>query len=281
MINFLHTYSPDPILITLGPLTVHWYGVFMVTGILLAIGIALKLAERYAISKNDVIDMVFYLVIFGIIGARLYHVFLEIEYYRAEPLNIFKVWNGGLAIHGAVIAGLAVVWVFVRKKNIDFWKMTSIIVPGLSLGQAIGRWGNYFNQEIFGTPTNAPWGIPIEPANRVFEYYNATYFHPTFLYESILNLCAFGMLIYLHHLITKKKIDFKIITLVYIVLYSAIRFSMEFIRTDATPEVLGIRWPQLLSAALIIIIIPLIIKEYKLIKTSSSFVQGGGAACQD
>ena len=190
MINFLHTFNPDPILISLGPINIYWYGFFILLGSISALLITLKLASYYNIKKDTIIDLAFYLIIGGIIGARIYHVFLEFPYYLSHPLNIFKIWQGGLAIHGGIIAGVIILFFFAKsiskRSNLqkgdwisarkNFWLLSAILVPGLALAQAIGRWGNYFNQELFGLPTDKAWGIPINFLNRPAEFLNFQYF---------------------------------------------------------------------------------------------------------
>ena len=255
MLNFLHNFTPDPVLIMVGPLTIYWYGLFIVSGILAATLISFKLGSKYDIKKDTIIDLAFWLIIAGLIGTRIYHVLLELPFYLDNPLDIFKVWEGGLAIHGGIIAGLITIWWFSWKHNINFWLLTSIIVPGMALAQAIGRWGNYFNQEIYGTPTNLSWGIPIEFINRVPEFYNAEFFHPTFLYESLSNLIIFATLILLHKKLNTPDLKYKIIIAIYLTLYSLLRLSLEFIRTDQTPVILGLRFPQIISLVIIVLII--------------------------
>jgi len=260
MINFLHTFHPNPILITLGPFDIYWYGVFIVVGNLLAFLIAFKLANYYKINKETIIDLVFWLIIGGIIGARLYHILLEASYYLNNPLDIFKIWQGGLAIHGAILAGLIIVWQFCRKRKLNFWLISAIIVPGVALAQVVGRWGNYFNQELFGKPTNLSWGIPIDIMNRPIEYLNNNFFHPTFLYESLSNFLIFLILITLHYLFIKNKIKCQVsnvrcqmlIVISYLILYSILRFFMEFLRTDPTYLIVGLRLPQIVSLLIII-----------------------------
>jgi phosphatidylglycerol---prolipoprotein diacylglyceryl transferase len=269
---FLHTFNPTPILITFGPINVYWYGLFIVTGILAALLVILKLAGYHKVDKNIIIDSAFYLIIGGIIGGRIFHIFLELDYYLKNPLNIFKLWQGGLAIHGAIIAGIILVWRVAKKHKINFWLLTAIYVPGLAIAQAIGRWGNYFNQELFGKPTDLPWGIPIEPANRILEYYNSNFFHPAFLYESIGSLIIFIILIILHFRIIKNSKTvitddsscnnkFMNIVLAYLLMYSILRFSLEFIRIDPTPVLFGWRLPQITS--FLIILLVMVILYYK------------------
>jgi len=251
MFNVLHTFQPNPILISFGPFNIFYYGFLIVCGILLGSMIIFKLAEQYDINKNTVIDSAFIVVLSAIAGGRLYHVFLELPYYMDNPLNIIMLWRGGLAIHGAIIAGLLAIYFFAKKKKLNFFLLAALYTPALALGQAIGRWGNYFNQELYGLPTDKAWGIPIEAARRINEYSNYEFFHPTFLYESIGNLLIFIILFWLHKQFIKKDIKaYSVIIAVYLFLYSALRFSLEFIRIDKTPELLGLRFPQIASIIL-------------------------------
>jgi phosphatidylglycerol:prolipoprotein diacylglycerol transferase len=254
MINFLHTYLPQPILLQFGPINLNWYGLFLVLGILTALCISVYLGKKYYnIPQDEVFDISFWLIIWGVAGARIYDVFLQLPYYTKHPLQILQIWKGGLAIHGSIIAGLAVIYYFSHKKKISFFKLTALFVPGLALGQAIGRFGNYFNQELFGLPTNLAWGIPISLTNRPAEYITAQYFHPTFLYESL--GCLLIFLILLLIIKTKNKISntyfYVWFTAAYMVLYSLLRFSLEFIRVDYAPVFLGLRWPQFISLIII------------------------------
>lgn len=269
MLNFLHNFEPSSVMISWGFLKIYWYGFFIVLGMFLAFSLSLFLAKKYRIKKDTIIDLAFYLIIFGIIGARIYDIFLEWRYYIKNPIDAFKIWQGGLAIHGAILAGLITLWFFVKRVKIDsfknfnqwtkFFKLTAIITSGLALAQAIGRWGNYFNQELFGRPTDLPWGIYISPGNRPFTYLNNSFFHPTFLYESLGNFIIFLILISIHLLIIKKnKVNFKndfLITSLYLFLYSILRFSLEFIRIDFAPEIFGLRFPQFVSIIIVIVII--------------------------
>lgn len=262
MINFLHTLVPSPILISFGPLHIFWYGMFIVLGILAALAVALKLAEYYQINKETIIDLAFYLIIGGIIGARLYDCLLNISYYAQNPLDILKIWNGGLAIHGAIIAGVLVMFGYTKLKKINFWLLAALAVPGLALAQAIGRWGNYFNQELYGRPTNLPWGIPISPLLRQPDFFTYQYFHPTFLYESLGSLAIFAVLIYLHYLtIKKQRFNSEQIVLAYLIMYSLLRFFIETLRIDYTPELFGLRLPQIVSLIIIIFSVGWLIKN--------------------
>ncbi len=259
MTNFLHTFTPHPVLISFGPFNIYFYGFLIVCAILLGSLILFKLAEKYQIDKNTVIDSSFSVVLFAILGARIYDVLLEFPYYLEHPLQVFMIWKGGLAIHGAIIGGALAIYFFAKKHKLNPILLAALYTPVLALGQAIGRWGNYFNQELFGLPTNLPWGIPILPKNRVPEFLNYSYFHPTFLYESIGSVCIFLILLFLHKQFIKKKLhSYIIIVASYLLLYSFLRFALEFVRIDRAPEIFGLRFPQLASlilAALAIYII--------------------------
>jgi phosphatidylglycerol---prolipoprotein diacylglyceryl transferase len=264
MINFLHTFSPQAIIVNFGLLSLRWYGLFIVLGISAALLTILWLGKKYyQLKKDTIFDLTFWLVITGLIGARIYDVFLQFPYYLDHPLQIIQIWKGGLAIHGSIIAGLIVIYFFSKKIKINFFKITALIAPGLALGQAIGRWGNYFNQELFGLPTKLSWGIPIEITNRPLSYINEIYFHPTFLYESLGCFIIFLISIYLYSKAHKNKRPnprfYVWLTAAYMILYSVLRFLLEFIRLDPSPEFLNLRWPQITSLIIILFSILILI----------------------
>lgn len=246
---FLHTFVPPAIAFSFGPLTIYWYGIIMAVAMAASIFLAVHLAPQRGVEKERILDLALWLIIGGIIGARLYDAALNISIYIHEPLEIIKIWHGGLAIHGALIGGLCALILYARRLRQDAWMLAAIIVPAVALGQAIGRWGNWFNQELFGLPTNAPWGIPIVPFNRPLGFESSQYFHPTFLYESIGNL---AICIILYFLLQKKIAAPKIIGW-YAILYGCLRFALEYIKIDPTPVLFGWRWPQIVSLILIII----------------------------
>ena len=275
MINFLHTYHPSSILVSFGPIDIHWYGLLIVWGIIFAIALTFKLASYYNIKKETIVDLAFWLIISGVIGARIYFIFLELPYYLVYPLDMFKPWQGGLAIHGAIIGGALALWLYARKYKLNFWLLASLIVPGLALAQAIGRWGNYFNQELFGYPTNLAWSVPIDLINRPFAYLSEQYFHPVFLYELLGNLLIFIILIIIHLIIIRKVTSYelrvtsyKLLVICYLICYSFLRFFLEFWRIDETPVIFNLRFPQLIS--LIIIFLSLIYLIYLFFPNKSS-----------
>lgn len=251
MIGFLHNFHPPAILFSAGPITIYWYGLFMVMGILAAFVIVFRLAKYHNIPSDTIFDLSFWLIIGGLAGARLYDIFLEFSYYQEHPWQMLQIWKGGLAIHGAILAGLLITFFFTKKRKLNFWRLTALIVPGLAIAQAVGRWGNYFNQELFGLPTDYPWGIPIDLASRPAQYITSLYFQPTFLYESLGCLLIGLSLIILniYHIKKERLNDYFFIwsTALYMILYSILRFSLEFIRSDATPYFWGWRWPQFIS----------------------------------
>lgn len=274
--SFLHAFNPQPILFQFGFIKIHWYGLLMMIAIFVGIFLVAALAKKYGIKKDDVYDLAFYLVIFGLAGARIYAVLLFPSHYFSNPLEIIQVWKGGLAIHGAILGGFfALLW-HCKKKKQPFWLWADLIVVALALGQAIGRWGNYFNQELYGTPTTLPWGIPISPEFRAGAFRFFEYFHPTFLYESVLNFIVFIILLSLHYWRMKNstfakasadkqeseikelepgthnlKPHYGNIALLYLIFYSLIRIAMEQLRVDETPLAFGIRLPIVMSLVLL------------------------------
>jgi phosphatidylglycerol---prolipoprotein diacylglyceryl transferase len=255
MTNFLHTFNPSPVMISLGPIHIYWYGFFIILGVIAGLTVCFELAKLYNLKKEIIIDLAFWLIIGGLIGARLYHVGLEFNYYLDNPLSILKIWQGGIAIHGAIIGGLIALWLYTKKYGHNFWQLTAMVVTALPLAQAIGRWGNYFNQELFGRPTDSPWGIPINELNRPWQYFDYNYFHPTFFYESLGNLIIFMIIVGLHVYSikrTKKQTPvYSLLVCLYFLLYSGLRFSLEFVRVDTTPDIFGWRFPQLISLFII------------------------------
>lgn len=245
--SFLHNFTPSPVLWQFGGLSIKYYGVIMVLAIIAGLFVVRHFIKRKKMSEDDLWDVAFWVVLGGLIGARLYDVILiDGGYYWLRPIEIFYFWQGGLAIHGAIIGGLAAIIIWCRKKKQDVWQWLGLIAVALPLGQAIGRFGNYFNSELFGQPTGLPWGIPITESLRPAMYRSSQYFHPAFLYEALLDFVLFVILFYSYK--TGKLRDRQIVGW-YLIGYGLIRFMMEFIRIDLTPEIWGWRLPQLISIA--------------------------------
>lgn len=252
MFNFLHSFSPSPILLDLGLIKIHWYGLLIALAVFFCLRLALKLAKRARLSADHIFNLAFYLVVFGLIGARLWHaLFYNFSYFLANPLDIIKVWQGGLAIHGAIAAGLLTLFVYCRRHQLSFWLVADVLAVVIPLGQAIGRWGNYFNQELFGRPCDYSWCIPINPVNRPDQYVNFTHFQPVFLYESLLNLALFILLLF----VWSRKVQSGFVTLLYLGGYSMIRFMTEFWRLDSALGWLGLTWVQWLCFLAILFVI--------------------------
>ena len=188
MTFFWHNYLPQAVIVNFGFLSIRWYGLIIVIAMLSASYLAGRfLLKRNILKRQDLEDLIFYTIVFGLIGARLGHIVFTWDYYRLYPWDIIKVWQGGLSIFGALFGGGLAVFVWARKKAINFWRLSDVVVPFVALSQAIGRWGNYFNQELYGRPSSLGWAIPISRPNRLAGFESFDYFHPTFFYESILN----------------------------------------------------------------------------------------------
>ncbi len=255
--RWLHVFRPSPVAFQIGSLSIYWYGLLIVLAIFVGIIFVLYLSRFYKISKEEIWNLFFYLIIFGLIGARVFYLFYNWFYFWENPLAIFKFWQGGLSIHGAMLGGMLVLLFYTHRRKLYFRTLADLFSPALALGLAIGRWGNYFNQELYGLPTNLAWGIPIDPINRVPNYTDFEYFHPVFLYESIWCFLIFLFLVFLHGKRLrikddKIKRDFFLIRignifLFCLILYSFGRFFFEFLRIDPQPVIFGLRLAQVLS----------------------------------
>jgi phosphatidylglycerol---prolipoprotein diacylglyceryl transferase len=178
------------------------------------------------------LDSLFYIVPLGFIGARAYHVVTDYGLYAGDPFpGVFEVWNGGLGIYGGVVGGFVGLLIFARIRGISPWAFADAVAPGLVLAQAIGRWGNYFNQELFGRPSDLPWAIRIAPENRPVEYSDAAAFHPTFLYESIWDVVVCLILLFVARRFADRLKNGDVF-LLYVSLYSFGRFFVETLRVD-------------------------------------------------
>lgn len=227
----------DPIAFQIGPFAVHWYGILIGMGVFIGFLLVLREGNRQGINPDLFYDLIIFGVPAGIIGARIYFVIFEWDVFAVNPIRALYIWEGGLAIHGALIGAVIVGVLVSRHYKVNFWRVADIAGPSLILAQAIGRWGNFVNQEAYGYETNLPWAMYIDGAYR----------HPTFLYESIWNLLVFSFLLWLRR---KKFIQTGEIFLSYLTLYSLGRFFIEGLRTDSL--MLGpIRVAQLLSVTLI------------------------------
>lgn len=222
----------NPVLIDLGFIKIYWYSVCILLGLLVGGLLILKESQRFKISKDDVTNLFLWVVIIAIIGARIYYVLFNLDYYAYNIIDIFKVWEGGLAIHGGIIFGLIALIIFTKKHKIDTLRMLDIIVVGLIIGQAIGRWGNFFNGEAHGMATTLEFLNSLHLPKFIINGMNiyGTYYHPTFLYESLWCLIGFVILLILRR---RKHIKVGQITGSYFLWYGIGRFFIESMRTDS------------------------------------------------
>lgn len=218
-----------PVIIQIGPLVVRWYSVMIAIACLVGLWLARAEAERKGIRKESVDDYFLYAVIGAIIGARLYYLaFANPAQFWENPLSIFAIWQGGLAIHGAILGGLLVAVLYARRHRIPFAKFADTLAPPLILGQAIGRIGCFFNGDAHGYPTNLPWGLVYAPESPAGQMFPGQALHPTQLYEMIFNLIIFGILWK-----TRKAIKTQgNLFILYVMLYSATRIFVEHFRAD-------------------------------------------------
>lgn len=231
--------------------TIYWYGIILMLGAVAGAWLATKLAKQRGYDPEIIWDLLKYLLIGGIAGARLWHIFtpspsvmvldpatgeLVNPYFvggAVQILDILSIWRGGLGIPGAVIGGAIVLFFYTRKRGLSFAEWADIAAPSLPLGQAIGRWGNFFNQELYGAPTNLPWAIHIDADYRVAGYEQFETYHPLFFYESVLNLANMFFLLWLSRRYADRLKNGDIF-LTYLMTYPLIRFSLDFLRLDAS-----------------------------------------------
>jgi phosphatidylglycerol:prolipoprotein diacylglycerol transferase len=231
---------------------IYFYGILITLGVVAAAFLGQAEAKRRRMNPEYVWDVLFWVVLAGIIGARIWHILtpppsmvaqgITTGWYLMHPLDMINIRNGGLGIPGAVIGGALALWVYCRRKKISFLTFTDVVVPGVALAQAIGRWGNFFNQELYGLPTNLPWKIYIDPLHRVAGYQNYDYFSPLFFYESLWNVINMTVLLWMARRFSKwlKPGD---IFFIYMIMYSIGRFCLEFLRLDSA-KVGGINFNQ-------------------------------------
>ena len=224
----------------IGPVYIYYYGVIIMIGALAALWLSLREARYRDLDPEVVWDIVPWLLVAGIIGARLWHVFTPsksmgagFDYYLSNPIEILKIRKGGLGIPGAILGGVVALIIYARKKKIDFYTWADVIMPGLALAQAIGRWGNFINQELYGSPTDLPWAIYIDEANRLPEFMQYSTYHPMFLYESLWNLMNMFLLLVMERQWKDKLLPGDLL-FTYLIVYPLGRFLLEFMRLDSS-----------------------------------------------
>jgi phosphatidylglycerol---prolipoprotein diacylglyceryl transferase len=255
--NMETTIEPiDRVAIDLGPIQLYWYGVIITAGILLGLWLAMRESERRDLPKETFADLVIFAAPISIIFARIYYVVFNWEYYAEHPIKIFAIREGGLAMHGVLIGAVLTIIVFAKVRQISFWKLADILAPSLILGQAIGRWGNFINQEAHGGPVSREFlenlYLPDFIINQM--YIDGTYYHPTFLYESLWNFGGFIVLMFLRRLNLRRGELF----LTYMIYYSFGRFFIEGMRTDSLMLTENLRMAQVVSVVLIFVAILII-----------------------
>lgn len=242
----------NPIALRLGALEIHWYGVIIASGVILAVYLAVQEAKRRNVSEDHILNLVLYSLPFALIGARAYYVAFEWPYYSQHPSEIIAIWHGGIAIYGALIAAAIVFIVYCRIKDLSIWLVLDIAAPTVMLAQAIGRWGNFMNQEAFGQVTSLSFLHELHLPEWIIQqmFISGQYRMPTFLFESAWNVCGFILLMSIRH----HKDWFKQgeVFLTYVLWYSFGRFFVEGMRTDSLYITAGLRVSQLVSIILFV-----------------------------
>lgn len=244
-----------------GPFFIRYYGIILMLGAVAAAFLAEREARRRGEQSDVVWDGLIWVILGGIIGARIWHILTPPQtmvelgyttgYYLTHPLDALAVWQGGLGVPGAVIGGLIAMYIYARRKKLNYLVWLDIVAPALALGQAIGRWGNFVNQELYGGPTDLPWKIYIEPQYRLPGFQNVEYYHPMFLYESLWNLAIVGILLWLPRRYQDRLLPGDLF-LIYLILYPIGRFLLEFMRLE-TSLVGGFNINQVLMAIVAIV----------------------------
>lgn len=213
----IKSFEINPDAFSIGSFTIRWYGIIIAIGFLLAVAYCMKRAKSFSILQDDFVDMLFWAMPLGIVGARLFYVLFNLDYYKNDPLSIIKTWNGGLAIFGGILAASLTIWFFCRRRKIHTGAMLDLCAFGVLIGQIVGRWGNFFNGELYGKATTLPWRMTIDSGSGV---------HPLFLYECLWNIIGFALL---HIFINRRKFNGQIFAS-YVVWYGFGRGWLELLR---------------------------------------------------
>lgn len=252
----------DPVAFSLGSLEVRWYGVIIAFGIIVAFLVAQKEMVKRGFHPDYLTDLLIWAVPIAIISARIYYVIFKWDFYGQNPEKIIEIWNGGIAIHGALIGSFITAYIFTKKRGTSFWKVTDIVAPSILIGQTVGRWGNFMNQEAHGGEITRSFlenlMLPDWIINQM--YIDGKYYHPTFLYESVWNLIGVVILI----LLRKVNLRRGEMVLFYLVWYSVGRFFIEGMRTDSLYLIGDLRQAQVIS--LVTIAVAIIIFVYRRMK---------------
>ena len=252
---------------------IYWYGILIAAGMLIALYFCMKQAPKYGLTEDNIIDTILWVIPFSILGARIYYVIFYLDLFRGADGSIdwsstYRIWDGGLAIYGGVIAGFATAYLFCRRKKLSLWAMTDCCVQGLFIGQAIGRWGNFMNREAFGAATELPWRMRLRLTSASYEVV-----HPTFLYESLWNVIGFLLLYFL--VSRARRFDGEN-TCFYFLWYGLGRFWIEGLRTDSlylfdwTFFGQPIRVSQALSAVMVLLCTGILFYQLRIRKANGS-----------
>jgi len=247
LVNYAFLKSPGSELLNIGPISIKWYGFLISLALFFGLFLSKKLAKSRGVNPEYIDKLLPSLVLSSIVGARIYYVIFEFRLFSGNNFftsiyflnfniklpSFLAIWEGGIAIHGALIGGFISLLIFCKSNKLPLKTILDLIVPSLILGQSIGRWGNFFNNEAFGVPTNSPWKLFIPIQNRPMEFADYEYFHPTFLYESFWNLIIFMIIINIFNKQTKiNSVKPGLISCIYLITYSFGRFWIEALRTD-------------------------------------------------
>ncbi len=251
--------------------SIHFYGLIIMTGVVAAAMLSRWRAKKVGEDPEVIWDVLAWVVIAGIIGARLWHILtpppnfiaagITTKYYLTHPLAAIAIWNGGLGILGAVVGGAIALYIFMRRRGLSFAKWVDIIAPGLALAQAIGRWGNFVNEELYGAPSHLPWAIYIDPQFRLPQFKDVAYYHPLFLYESLWNLGNMVLLIWISRRFKERLLPGDVF-LVYAIVYPVGRFLLEFLRLDSS-MVGGININQWIMAVIAVISLAALVLRHR------------------
>lgn len=249
----------DPIAFSLGSFEVRWYGVIIAFGIILAFMVGQREMVKRGFHQEYLTDLLIWAVPLAIVGARIYYVIFKWDFYSQNPEKIIQIWNGGIAIHGALIASFLTAYFFTKKRGTSFWKVTDILAPSLLIGQAVGRWGNFMNQEAHGGEVTRTFLENLMLPNWMIDqmFIEGKYYHPTFLYESIWNVIGIILLILLRKVNLRRGEMF----LFYLTWYSVGRYFIEGMRTDSLYLIGDLRTAQVVS--LVTIALSIIIFIYR------------------
>jgi len=255
-------FTIDRVAFTIFGVPIYWYGIIIGFGFMLAILLATRNCNKFDIKQNDMSDLLLFIIPFAIVGARLYFVIFSWSEYKNNLMQVFNTRNGGLAIYGGILTALIVAYVFAKKRKIGVLKLFDFTIPYVALAQFIGRWGNFVNQEAHGVETTLPWRMEIfDPIKQ-----QRIAVHPTFLYESLWNLCLFLFLIWFRK---NKKLQGEVFTL-YLALYGFARFFIEGLRTDSL-YMGSLRISQVLAGLLFIVFMTIFfVRRYRFNKLAAS-----------